>query len=424
MDNLKSAVSRYFEILATLNFEAKNGILKEGVAPVIEQMKKNLENQITEAIKQANGGKEVKIYECDGGRYFKSRTPQLVRKDRLALQLAIYEYLTGEVFEMPRVKRRENTVDAFAQLFLARVKHQVEYGERQAGTLRHYLAKYNTYLKGTEFGKRDIRSITGRDLMEFYEEIAKDGNICRTNLRAIKSLINGTFDEAVLKYPSIIDPKRIDTSRIPCKKPHGRRVYQPEERAEIKRVCATKDDMYAKAIQVMCSIPVRIGEIEALKWDCVDWERGLLDIRRSMVEVECEDGIKRKQCVDHTKSKTAEKEDGRRKIPVNDELLEMLRELKRTSKSEYVFVNKAGNPLTSNKINEHIRKICKEAGVEYSPSHQLRFCAISMMYDRNIDETTIMQMAGHLNRSTTQHYDQSRKFLQKGVEDAVRAALN
>ena len=111
-------------------------------------------------------------------------------------------------------------------------------------------------------------------------------------------------------------------------------------------------------------MPVRIGEMMGLMWDCVDLETNRITIRREIIRTRKKD----KECyelVEHTKCRSEETQDEERCIPVHTSIIEMLKEVKHDFPSErYVFVSSVGNHLYSGHIYDHLREICRSVGVE------------------------------------------------------------
>ncbi|MBR6380206.1 MAG: tyrosine-type recombinase/integrase [Lachnospiraceae bacterium] len=96
---------------------------------------------------------------------------------------------------------------------------------------------------------------------------------------------------------------------------------------------------------------------------------------------------------------------------------------------EYVFVNAAGNALTSNKVNEALAKICKACGVRYLSTHKERFWCCSKMYESmaetGIAEMDIQRAMNHRDIATTRHYNRTRQWgMSERADAAILKALN
>lgn len=220
----------------------------------------------------------------------------------------------------------------------------------------------------------------------------------------------------------VADPGRVDTHSLKCEVSRRDSVYLTEERDLIINECLKRDDIYSRFFILMFSMPVRIGEVMGLMWDCVDFDAGRILIKREIIRTR-KNGKECYELAEHTKCRTEETQDEERSIPVHESILEMLKEVKRDFPSDkYVFVSSVGNHLYSSHVYDHLRAICQAAGVKYKATHKMRFWCVSAMYENNIPENVIMKYAGHRDVNTTRHYNRSRLF-DSDSDDEVRNLL-
>lgn len=74
--------------------------------------------------------------------------------------------------------------------------------------------------------------------------------------------------------------------------------------------------------------------------------------------------------------------------------------------------------IPENKINEHLRQYCKNAGVSYYSSHKFRFYGASQLYRAGVPLDTIRYYLGHSTVKMTEYY------LRLTPEDAVADIIN
>ena len=122
---------------------------------------------------------------------------------------------------------------------------------------------------------------------------------------------------------------------------------------------------------------MRRGEILNLKWENVDTNQRLIYIMGS---------------------KSGEK----REIPINNLLLELLKRLRRSSKSDYVFSHKDGSPF--GKVDKSFRSACKRAGIKDLRFHDLRHTFASHLVMSGVDLKTIQELLGHKSLEMTLRY--------------------
>ena len=372
----------------------------------INDMRNSLEEQIENKLKGVHNNK---ICQISDGRY-KTHNPQLIKKTKLELLIALYEYY---FHQSPLPKRKKSIKTVYPQ-WLETYKSLIEQGHRSVGSLRHYESDYKRYLYGIELETRDITKITFQDIKNFYAEITANQAMTRKSLNNVKTLINQIFDYARDQNIPVINTHDIRTIDLCCKETDNYdKVYSDEERLKVLDTCKCQNNVYSRCIGLMFCLCVRIGEIKALKWSDVDFENKRVFIHRSMVQIK-ENGIYKDKCVDRTKGK---KKECNRYESLSALAISFLREQrKETAFCEYVFMTNE-HPLQTNMVNKKLKRICEQAGVEYLSSHKIRFWAVTAMYNQNIADSVIQYTAGHSDPATTNHYKRLAKIQPKIESD-------
>ena len=139
-------------------------------------------------------------------------------------------------------------------------------------------------------------------------------------------------------------------------------------------------------LEVMYSSGLRISELLNLTMRQINFERGMLRI--------------------------IGKGNKERIVPIGDYATEYLlkyihggRNKNQHKNSEYVFLNRYGEPLSRIYFFKQVKKYAKEAGiqVEISP-HTLRHCFATHMLENGAELRAVQEMLGHANIATTQIY--------------------
>lgn len=105
---------------------------------------------------------------------------------------------------------------------------------------------------------------------------------------------------------------------------------------------------------------LRIGELLALTWNDVDFEKGEINVSKS-----CYCG-KRGRVIDGVKT-----EHSKRVIPLSKQVLKILRMMKKTSDSEYVISSK-GKPVTTRSYQKSFEIIQEKLHIKHRGFHSLR----------------------------------------------------
>jgi integrase len=121
----------------------------------------------------------------------------------------------------------------------------------------------------------------------------------------------------------------------------------------------------------------RLSEQYGLKWADIDFERRIITVRES-------------------------KHGFSRRIPINDVLLSMLRDLRARATSDYVFAHQNGSPKRTPR--EWFRKCLDEANISNFTWHCLRHTFASRLVMAGVDLRTVQQLMGHKTIQMTIRY--------------------
>ncbi|MGH2307049.1 site-specific integrase [Aliarcobacter sp. ERUVET-8] len=128
----------------------------------------------------------------------------------------------------------------------------------------------------------------------------------------------------------------------------------------------------------MAATGMRPGEIVALKWSDVDFERKMISIERTRIR--SKKGEKPKDGLTKTMSSN-------RKIdllPIAEQAL--LEQMKLTVDATYIFLNQSNEPFYGHDIiGKRFREIIKQSGVKERPLYNLRHTFASQMISRGAD---------------------------------------
>ena len=172
----------------------------------------------------------------------------------------------------------------------------------------------------------------------------------------------------------------------PCKKVkklrednQRRRYLTPEEEERLMLALIGKRAHLKPLVQLAIHTGMRRGEILGLRWQNVDFARGVIHV---------------------TKTKTNRDRD----VPLNSEARQFLLDVyKETSDEEFVFVNpKTGLNLTD--VKKGFNSACREAGIIDFKFHDLRHTAGTRLADTGADAFAIAEVLGHTSLQMTKRY--------------------
>ncbi len=133
---------------------------------------------------------------------------------------------------------------------------------------------------------------------------------------------------------------------------------------------------------------MRQGEIKGLQWSSIDWLNRSVAVRHSRD--------------DYRKVLVPPKSNRTRHIPLDVDLYAMLYE--RKAATGYVFLARDGQPFNNDRLNNAIRKLCKQAGLRKIGWHTLRHTFASHLAMRGVPLPAIKELMGHSSIMTTMRY--------------------
>ncbi len=368
--------------------------LESAIIPVgssaYEEMRSRLQAEYEKALKGVHNNK---ICHLSDGRW-KTKNPQIIRKTRLALLEALYEYYF-------HVKVR--TVMEVYEEWLEEFKEDTESAHRSVLSYDRFRSDWKRFFANYEIAGMNIAEIKASTIKKHYKIICANEAITRKTLNNAKSLLNHIFDHAVDNdYVAANVARSVMTKDIRCKEvDNDEKVYTDAEREKVIEQAEKENEVFARAIALMFCSCTRIGEIRALKWEDVDLEGRTMYIHREIVRRKDSSGHETYVCVNRTKSGLKE---GNRTQPLSSMAIRILKAQRRENPfGEYVFMYKYA-PLVTNTINHHLMRICERAGVPYMSSHKIRFWSITNMYANDMPQADIQRLAGHADPATTNHY--------------------
>ena len=150
----------------------------------------------------------------------------------------------------------------------------------------------------------------------------------------------------------------------------------------------TKDEGYRDRtmLEVMYSSGLRVSELLSLKIKQINLEKGIIDV--------------------------IGKGDKQRKVPIGEYALDFVntyisehRIHNPGRRTNYLFLNRYGKPLSRQYFFMQIKKYAEMAGIEEEISpHTLRHCFATHMLENGAELRALQEMLGHTNLSTTQIY--------------------
>lgn len=227
------------------------------------------------------------------------------------------------------------------------------------------------------FTGKKVVDIIPRDILTFQTKLRKElspatVNKVIKNLRLVLAdcLLNGEIDSNPCDRIKALKEKTGENNTF--------------TREEIELILANMPEYVRGFFEFLALSGARPNEAIALKWDMVDFDAGLIHIRR---------GSFRNKVFDELKT-----ESSKRDIPMVGRLKDLLLRQQKFSSGEIVFTN-SQNKLLEPKY--HYYKAIEAAGLRKRPMYQFRHSFATWLIENNVPINYVAKLLGHATIDTT-----------------------
>lgn len=144
---------------------------------------------------------------------------------------------------------------------------------------------------------------------------------------------------------------------------------------------------------------LRIGELCGLMWDDIDVDNGVIKVRRSVQRIYVIDELGNRHTeisIDTPKTKNSIRD-----IPMSNELLKILKPLKKVVNENFFVLTNEEKPTEPRTYRNYYKKLLKLLGIPDLKFHGLRHSFATRCIEGKCDYKTVSVILGHSNISTT-----------------------
>ncbi len=253
-------------------------------------------------------------------------------------------------------------------------------------------------------GKLRMKDIKPSHITKLYSQLKADGG-SPLNTNLFNAVLSNIFDRAVKDELIEKNPYKLATK--PKNPPSEKAAWLTVEEAQVMidtlNACDKTED-FKLIVYTALYTGMRLGELCALEWSDVDFNKGTISINKTSVQLKG----------GHVFDNSPKTEDSNRTISMNDLLKTSLKAHRRTqterklmlgtawlNSKDKVFTNENGAPLVPNTVSSAFSIWIRKNGLKKITFHDLRHTHASLLTASGFDPVTISKRMGHKKPSMT-----------------------
>lgn len=225
------------------------------------------------------------------------------------------------------------------------------------------------------FGSTDIREVRKGQIKDFMQELLKhySPKTVKNILGHLHKMFRDAFDdELILRVPPF--------PTVTITEPELTYISQEKVYSIISQISERDQPIFRFGY----FYAMRPGEVRALQWDCIDWDKGTVTVKRTFSGY---------QLREHTKTKLI------RVLPLMDEVALILRPIRGIS--GYVFRTVQGKPYRKQRLGE----LWRQAGGSVPLYNGMRHSrAMHLLENEKWDLEYVRSLLGHTRSEMTRRY--------------------
>lgn len=286
--------------------------------------------------------------------------------------------------------------------------HEYRVNDLSPSSLDKYNGIYNNYIKNSEIGVIKLKDLSTSNLQAYYNVLMskhkKSPNVIKTINKTIKCCLNQAVKETYILFNcsnNVILPKLASKKEV--------EIFTVEEQQQFIR--SLDNHRHRVLFILVFATGLRLGEVTALKWHDINFEKNELSVKRTFKRVTIlgkTEGNKTEIIEQPPKT-----EHSKRTIPIPSNVIIELKKHRKNQLAEklknkliyvdndLVFPNEIGEPTDPRNLDRSYARALKNAGISHKKFHALRHTYATRLFEADVPLKTVQELLGHSDISIT-----------------------
>ena len=264
-----------------------------------------------------------------------------------------------------------------------------------------------------DLGSYPIQQITTPMVQEFYNQkfqsgSKRGGGLSPKTLRNMHNMFHQAMEQARINGMIAVNPT--DGTTLPRREQNEMRVLSLEEERRLLSVIGMH--RLGMAILFDLATGLRIGELCALKWSDINFQKQTVKISRTLQRIkksqtERDDDLSYGHCT-HIMEASVKTQSGFREIPIPNNVFAKLMEYKVKIQDQekamccgcytdngYLFASPTGGCVEPSHMRDVLNDLLQVAGIDHVNFHALRHTFATRAIERGVNVKTLSDILGH-----------------------------
>jgi integrase len=280
-------------------------------------------------------------------------------------------------------------------------------------SLAAYQLQWSTRIQAY-WGDKEVEDMRSRHFQDWVEMLIDEGKLSLKSIQDAVTIVKSMLSWAWTYYelPSftikIVYPTESCSTEGPTVK-----SFSHKDQERLVKYLIDNPSYSNMGILLTLMTGLRIGEVAALKFEDLDFEKHCINISRTLSRVYMIDEVTGKRLGTKMIEGNPKSRSSRRSVPLYGPVEKWLKNASKIVKPEYYVTTGKASPCEPRTYRNHFKKVLKELGLENIKFHGLRHTFATRLITSNVDFKTVSEILGHSDISMTlniySHPDETQK---------------